>query len=233
MKNKWWKVYNQLIEKRLTCIPEGYCEKHHIIPKFMGGDNSKENLVYLTAREHYIAHKLLMKICEKHSSRKIYGKSVFSVLAFMMNYFHEDRYILNSRQIEEIRKKVTIVKKESPVITGWKQSEEAKMKMKQNHWSKRGVKHGMLGKNHNDFSISKMRKHSTKNWYDAYSPDGTIYENISIPELVRKFDLNVDALNRFKGKVVPPIPDRVKSQTNQSRLNTTGWKIIPISNQED
>lgn len=196
----------------------------------MGGDNSKENLVYLTAREHYISHKLLMKICEKHSSRKIYGKSVFSVLAFMMKYFHENRYTLNSRQIEEIRKNVSLVKKETPAKTGWKQSEKAKLKMKQNHWTKRGKKHGMLGKNHNYSSVLKMRTHSTKNWYNAYSPDGIIYENISIPELVRKFNLNVDALKRFNGKVVPPPINLGKIKINPSRLNTTGWKIILIDN---
>jgi hypothetical protein len=28
----------------------------------MGGNNSKDNLVYLTAEEHYVAHQLLVKI---------------------------------------------------------------------------------------------------------------------------------------------------------------------------
>lgn len=37
-------------------------EAHHIIPKCLGGDNSKENLVVLTPREHFIAHLLLCKI---------------------------------------------------------------------------------------------------------------------------------------------------------------------------
>lgn len=39
-----------------------YTEKHHIIPKCMGGSDENSNLVKLTAREHYIAHKLLTKI---------------------------------------------------------------------------------------------------------------------------------------------------------------------------
>ena len=41
----------------------GYSEKHHIIPKCLGGTNSKTNIVRLTAKEHYICHKLL---CEIH-----------------------------------------------------------------------------------------------------------------------------------------------------------------------
>lgn len=39
--------------------PEGYCERHHIIPRSMGGGDEKTNLVWLTAREHYLIHWLL------------------------------------------------------------------------------------------------------------------------------------------------------------------------------
>jgi hypothetical protein len=40
----------------------GYAERHHIVPKCMSGSNNRENLVELTAREHFIAHKLLCEI---------------------------------------------------------------------------------------------------------------------------------------------------------------------------
>jgi hypothetical protein len=56
-------IYSQLINRaksRGSVI--GYKERHHIIPKALGGDNSKENLVELTAREHFVAHMLLAKI---------------------------------------------------------------------------------------------------------------------------------------------------------------------------
>ncbi|QDP50302.1 MAG: putative mobile endonuclease B [Prokaryotic dsDNA virus sp.] len=39
-----------------------FLERHHIKPKSAGGDNSKSNLVFLTPREHFVAHKLLYKI---------------------------------------------------------------------------------------------------------------------------------------------------------------------------
>lgn len=57
------KVYNSLIQKRRENPPPSgeYCEAHHIIPKSLGGNNSKSNLVRLTAREHLIAHALLLK----------------------------------------------------------------------------------------------------------------------------------------------------------------------------
>ena len=57
------KHYDLLINKALhRDIPLGYTEKHHIIPKALGGTNNKYNLVALTAREHCIAHLLLAKI---------------------------------------------------------------------------------------------------------------------------------------------------------------------------
>lgn len=34
-------------------------ECHHIIPKCLGGDNSKENLIWLTKSEHVEAHRKL------------------------------------------------------------------------------------------------------------------------------------------------------------------------------
>ena len=39
-----------------------YYENHHIIPRCMNGTDNEENLVLLTAREHYVMHKLLVYI---------------------------------------------------------------------------------------------------------------------------------------------------------------------------
>jgi hypothetical protein len=56
--------YDRLIETRKVRQREKgkYYERHHIVPKSMGGSNEKENLVYLTAREHFLAHWLLFRI---------------------------------------------------------------------------------------------------------------------------------------------------------------------------
>jgi len=57
------KIYSNLISKaKERRKPDCYCENHHIIPKSHGGSDRKENLVYLTAREHFLAHWLLLKI---------------------------------------------------------------------------------------------------------------------------------------------------------------------------
>ena len=62
------KHYNLLIERAKTRTLEGYSERHHIIPKCMCGNNSKENLVRLTAEEHYVAHQLLVKMYPDNDS---------------------------------------------------------------------------------------------------------------------------------------------------------------------
>ncbi|AUS02907.1 HNH nuclease [Vibrio phage 2.275.O._10N.286.54.E11] len=65
------KHYDAMINRAKNRILEGYSEKHHIIPKCMGGDNSKSNLVALTGREHFVAHQLLIKIYpEQHGLAK-------------------------------------------------------------------------------------------------------------------------------------------------------------------
>ena len=56
------KHYELLVSRARGRILEGYSERHHIIPKCMGGTNDPSNLVSLTAEEHFLAHQLLMKI---------------------------------------------------------------------------------------------------------------------------------------------------------------------------
>jgi hypothetical protein len=54
--------YEKLVIKAKNRKLDTYKEIHHIVPKCLGGSNDKENLVELTAREHFIAHLLLLKI---------------------------------------------------------------------------------------------------------------------------------------------------------------------------
>jgi hypothetical protein len=56
------KHYNTLIEKSKHRTLEGYVERHHILPRCMGGGDEDENIAILTPEEHYIAHLLLMHI---------------------------------------------------------------------------------------------------------------------------------------------------------------------------
>lgn len=54
--------YERLIQRARSRTLAGYSEKHHVVPRCMGGNDSSENIVALTAEEHFIAHQLLIKI---------------------------------------------------------------------------------------------------------------------------------------------------------------------------
>ena len=58
----WSRHYNALMEQARDRDLNGYSERHHVLPKCMGGTDAKENLVRLTAKEHFIAHKLLIRM---------------------------------------------------------------------------------------------------------------------------------------------------------------------------
>jgi len=62
--NKYYKWYNQIIDRARNRTILGYVERHHIVPRSLGGTNEKSNLVDLTAREHLVAHMLLPRFVE-------------------------------------------------------------------------------------------------------------------------------------------------------------------------
>ena len=67
---KYNNFIKRILESRENVKQEGvYMERHHVIPKCMGGTNDPENLVWLTDREHLIAHKMLYR--ENKSNYKL------------------------------------------------------------------------------------------------------------------------------------------------------------------
>lgn len=94
---------------------EGYSERHHILPKSLGGSNESENLVDLTAREHYLAHKLLVKIHPENRAMK-YALG-------LMTHTGKDKYEISARDFELGR----IAARDA--ILGSKRSYETRAKM--------------------------------------------------------------------------------------------------------
>ncbi len=71
LENHHTATYFRLMQKARVRKPDGYSERHHVIPKSLGGKDTIENVVRLTAREHYIAHLLLCKMTSGESLRKM------------------------------------------------------------------------------------------------------------------------------------------------------------------
>jgi hypothetical protein len=72
--NKYSKIYFAITANAKSRIVQGYTEHHHIIPESLGGPTTAENMVHLTAREHFICHWLLVKMTEgKDRSDMLYA----------------------------------------------------------------------------------------------------------------------------------------------------------------
>jgi len=102
------KLYYQIIERAIKETRKAirykgngtYYELHHIIPRSFGGSNKANNLVLLTAREHFVVHWILVKRYEKGSAER--NKMLFALWRMQTNPADEKRYI-NARVYEKLR----------------------------------------------------------------------------------------------------------------------------------
>lgn len=98
------RIYEQLVHKRKSLIPSDvYTETHHIIPKCMGGTDNSDNLVVLTAREHYIAHLLLVNMYK--DDKKVYFKllNAYMLMAHFRGKTQYRKYKINSKIYEQYK----------------------------------------------------------------------------------------------------------------------------------
>lgn len=113
------KHYNLLIESRRDRVidPNGYYEKHHIIPKSLGGSNDPINLILLTAREHFIAHWLLWRI---------YKNKEMAFAFYSITHMGNNQLVKSSRIYEECKmvRRQFIIENNKKYHTGKKISKE-------------------------------------------------------------------------------------------------------------
>jgi hypothetical protein len=69
------RIYREFIRDRRLREPKlsGYSEKHHIVPRCMGGTDSARNLIRLTPEDHFFAHLLLAKAHGGANWAALYG----------------------------------------------------------------------------------------------------------------------------------------------------------------
>lgn len=78
-----------------------YYERHHIVPRSFGGTNVKSNLVLLTAKEHYIIHRLLVEM-QKPGTLKHY-KMLNAFSFFAAKSTKHDRVEVSTRYYQEVK----------------------------------------------------------------------------------------------------------------------------------
>lgn len=106
----------------------GYFENHHIHPKCFGGSNKKSNLVLLTAREHLVCHRLLIRMFYENTPE--WCSMVFAfkrMIDYSSTHLGQRSSVIKSRHFEERRRlhgqamRIT--------MTGKKATAETKAKM--------------------------------------------------------------------------------------------------------
>ena len=116
--NKYKRIYFSIIKHAQIRGKAfiGYTEKHHIIPKSLGGTDDVTNIVTLTAREHFICHRLLVRMCilpkNKKSMRWALHRMVYQAAP------RQNRYTPSSRVFEHIKLEfINAVKGKPRIIT--------------------------------------------------------------------------------------------------------------------
>lgn len=92
------KIHDNIIKRAINRDLTGYCEKHHIIPRCMGGLNDKLNLVKLTAKEHWLIHLLLIEIYPKNNKLKV----AIRCMMWKSNS-HTRKKVSSGKQFERLR----------------------------------------------------------------------------------------------------------------------------------
>lgn len=122
--NKYEKWYNNIIKRARDRILTGYSEKHHIVPRSLGGSDDPSNLVNLSAKEHFICHWLLVKM---HTGTNR-GKMINALYIMQGKSTHQKRYHtkITSRIYDKLRNEYS--QYISNLNKGRKQPPEEKLK---------------------------------------------------------------------------------------------------------
>ena len=185
------KHYNNIITKAKSRIMNGYVEKHHILPKCLGGTDDVNNLVILTPEEHYLAHLLLVKIYPNNSSL---------IYAARMMCVGSKNHSRNNKMYGWLKKEYSKVEKKprkKPVFTKPRKerkketkprkkrilSEEHKLKIGQ---SGKGIKHS-----HSKESLEKIIETNKR------TKTGVKFRVIQCPHCSVKGGINIMHLHHF------------------------------------
>ena len=134
--NKYTVWYFNIIKQALLrSLPKDhYIERHHIIPKSAGGSNKKDNLARLTAKEHFVCHRLLPKMVNDSTikSKLLFASWAMATMNPQSHRYGDRRRCTSSYYValrehvaSENRKRQTGV---SPGNKGSKHSEDRKQK---------------------------------------------------------------------------------------------------------
>lgn len=104
IKMNYERIYKDLVDYDYSNLK--YTEKHHIIPRCLGGNNDNTNIVILSAKAHYVAHHLLTKIY-KNNPKLMFAYNMMSVDhngKRIYSYMHESNRKKHAMNISKTNK---------------------------------------------------------------------------------------------------------------------------------
>jgi hypothetical protein len=154
LQNKYTSVYNNIIARaKSRDLPkEIYTENHHIIPRSLGGSNSKNNLVSLTAREHRLCHLLLPKMTISEDQTKKMWYAAWMILRVENQGQHRS---ISKGKFYELAK-IEFTKLMSKLHKGKIVSAETRKKMSESRKGKPGPNKGKAMSNEQKQKLSKV-----------------------------------------------------------------------------
>jgi len=150
--NKYTKLYFKILNKSSLA---DYTEKHHVIPRSLGGENNLLNLRKISAREHFLCHYLLTKMIPRNNPD--YYKMI---KAFMMmkctskghsRYFNSRLYESKRTEFSKSMSKLQMGEDNSQFGTRWMYLNNETKKIKKEeieHYLTLGWKFGQFEKPH-------------------------------------------------------------------------------------
>lgn len=202
--NKYSQIYYSIIERAKSRLIDGYTEKHHIIPKSMGGSDESSNLVDLTAREHFICHLLLPKMTEgEHyhkmlrayvimSGREIYGSKKYA--------FYREEFSKIAGKSGELNPMWGVDRSgEKNTFFGKKHSEETKRKISEKKKGQgKGIKKPSFTEEHRK-NISKSQKKRANKYTFAHPEHGEFVGSTGDLAREHNFSKTAEAYKLVKG----------------------------------
>jgi hypothetical protein len=169
--------YSRIIDRARSRLQESEYELHHIVPKCLGGSNTRSNLVRLTLKEHFVCHRLLVKMYQGEARQK---------MSFAYYRLCNRHRITSGRAYQsaklEVKNALSKIHKGKTISDSHKQAIREKCR-------------GMSGRKHSMDALTKMSQKKIGNNFakvgvNVVDQQGSVLESFnSIAALCNKFDL--------------------------------------------